>query len=85
MYYPLDMEGFDGSEITVESHGFIRQPQIFYDGKPAKRAEQRGQYILQRSDGFQVTVRVTGRPFDVDPKVIVDGKPVFVAESLRFY
>jgi hypothetical protein len=85
MQYPLKLEGFEGHNISVESQGITGRAKIYFDGLPAKEGPKKGEFILQRDDGFKIIARVRPRPFDVVPKVMVDGKQVAEAESLPFY
>ena len=85
MQYPIEIDGFEGHQIAVETRGLIGRPRIYFDGLPVRDGPKKGQFILQRNDGLKVTAEVRPKLFDIVPAVIVEGEQLNVAESLRFY
>jgi hypothetical protein len=85
MKYSTHLEGFEGQKIEVDI-GFWSGPKLLVNGEPASKGVKRGELLLQRNDGRQVTA--TWKPqalgFDV-PQLVVDGKPVNLVEPLKWY
>ncbi len=86
MNYPLTLEGFEGQTLEVKPGGFFKGPQLLVNGQPVTKGPKRGQMVLRRTDGREVTA--TWRPallgFDV-PRLEVDGKQLSVVEPLKWY
>lgn len=86
MNYPLTLEGFEGQSLEVKPGGFFSGPQLLVNGQPAAKGPKRGQMVLRRTDGREVTA--TWRPallgLDV-PRLEVDGKQLNVVAPLKWY
>jgi hypothetical protein len=83
MLHPVQLEGFEGQTIQVQSPGFLSGTKLLVNGQPATQAKQRGQMLLRRNDGREViaTWKSQGLGFDM-PSLIVDGKPVEIVPPL---
>ena len=84
MEYPVKIEGFEGQQLAVTSDELISNPKLLIDGQPAPAGQKRGQFILRRSDGREVTAQLTSASmgFDPVPRLTVDGKTIQVMPRL---
>lgn len=85
MSYTTTIEGFEGQNIEV-TVSFWSGPKLLINGVPAQKGSKRGELLLQRNDGRQVTA--TWKPqilgFDV-PQLVVDGKTINLVQPLPWY
>lgn len=85
MGYPLNLEGFEGQNIegTVS---FWTGPKLLVNGAPAPKGSKRGEMLLQRNDGRQVTAAWKPQLLGLDiPQLTVDGKTINLVEPLKWY
>lgn len=86
MNYPVNLLGFEGQTIEVQSAGFFAGPKLLVNGKPAAKGKKRGEMVLQRNDGREVIA--TWKPqmlgFDMS-QLVVDGQAIQLAEPLKWY
>ncbi|HJZ49831.1 MAG TPA: hypothetical protein VKE41_21790 [Roseiflexaceae bacterium] len=85
MQHSVNVEGFEGRQLVVESAGFFSGPRLMLDGKPASKGPKRGQLLLRRNDGVDVIAQLRGLFVDPIPQVTVDGKTIKIAEPLPWY
>ena len=84
MKYPINLPGFEGQTIELESAGLIKSARLFVNGQPAPKGTKRGEMLLRRNDGKDVVVRFKGTFLDV-PNLLVDGEIVQVTDPLKWY
>jgi hypothetical protein len=85
MAYTANIEGFEGQNIEVRN-SFWTGPKLMIDNEPAPKGSKRGEMILVRNDGRQVTAlwKPQGLGLDV-PQLVVEGKTVNFVEPLKWY
>jgi hypothetical protein len=85
MSYSAKIEGFEGQNIEVKV-SFWSGPKLLINGEPASKGPKRGEMVLQRNDGKQVTAIWKPQFLGLDvPQVEVDGKVVSLVEPLKWY
>lgn len=84
MNYPVNLEGFEGQAIVVQSAGFLSGPKLLVNGQPAAKGPKRGQMLLRRNDGREVVAAWKPQFLDV-PQLSVDGATFRVTEPLEWY
>lgn len=84
MSYPVHLPGFEGQEIVVEAAGFFSGPRLLVNGQPAPKGKGRGEMLVRRNDGKDVTFSFRNNFLDV-PSLMVDGKPLDLVEPLKWY
>lgn len=85
MRYHVNLDGFDDREIIVETGGLLRGSRLLVDGKPAKKGNQRGQYVLTDNNGFKVPVFKKHAFLDPVPHLIVDDEEYRFVEPLTAF
>jgi len=85
MSYNPKIEGFEGQNIEVQV-GFWTGPKLLINSEPAAKGIKRGEMIIQRNDGKQVTASWKGQALGLDiPQLVVDGKVIDLVEPLKWY
>lgn len=85
MSYPAKIEGFEYQNIEVQT-GFWTGPRLLVNGEPAPKGSKRGEMILRRDDGRQVTATWKPQFLGLDvPQLVVDGRTVQLVEPLKWY
>jgi hypothetical protein len=85
MSYAVNMEGFEGQKLEVTA-GFWTAPRLLINGQPAVRGKKRGEMLLQRNDGTQITARWKPQILGLDvPQLVAEGKTVRLVEPLKWY
>lgn len=84
MKYQINLRGFEGKTIEVQSPGLLSGSKLLLNGKPAPRGAKRGEMLLRRNDGKDVPVRFKGFFLDV-PDLVVDDEVVQVVQPLKLY
>jgi hypothetical protein len=84
MGYSVNLEGFEGQAIEVQPAGMFGSAKLFINGNEARPGAKRGEMILTRNDGREVSASWRNNFFDI-PKLVVDGKVVNVVEPLKWY
>lgn len=84
MKYQINLRGFEGQTIEIQSPGLLTGAKLFVNGEPAPRGAKRGQMILRRNDGKDVIVQFKGFFLDV-PDLLVDDEVLQVVEPLKWY
>jgi hypothetical protein len=85
MSYPAKIEGFEYQNIEVQT-GFWTGPKLLVNGEPAPKGSKRGEMILRRDDGRQVTASWKPQFLGLDvPQLVVDGRTVQLVEPLKWY
>ncbi len=84
MKYQINLRGFEGQTVEVQPPGLLSGSKLFLNGEPAPRGAKRGEMLLRRNDGKDVTVRFKGFFLDV-PNLVVDDEVVQVVQPLKWY
>lgn len=85
MSYIAKIEGLENQNIEAKV-GFWSGPKLLVNGEPAPKGTKRGEMVLQRNDGKQVTARWKPQFLGLDvPQLTVDGKTVNLVEPLKWY
>jgi hypothetical protein len=85
MGYPVNIKGFEGQKIEVDV-SYLAGARLMVNGKQAPKGSNRGDMLLKRNDGRQVTAvwKPQALGFDV-PKLVVDGQTIQLVEPLKWY
>lgn len=85
MSYAVNMEGFEGQNIGVNV-GFWSGPKLLVNGQPAPKGNKRGEMVLKRNDGTQITAKWKPQVLGLDvPQLVADGKTIKLVEPLKWY
>lgn len=85
MAYTTNIEGFEGQNIELNV-SFWTGPKLLVNGVPAQKGARRGEMLLQRNDGRQVTATWKPQFLGLDvSQLIIDGKTVSIVEPLQWY
>ena len=85
MSYIVKIEGLENQNIEAKV-SFWSGPKLLVNGEPAPKGTRRGEMVLQRNDGKQVTARWKPQFLGLDvPQLTVDGKTVHLVEPLKWY
>ena len=85
MRYQTNIEGFEGQNKQVNLR-FWSGPQLLVNGETAQKGDKRGEMLLQRNDGKQVTAAWKPQFLGLDiPQLAVDGKTIRFVEPLKWY
>ena len=82
---PVYIPGFEGRQVWVQTAGAFSGSKLFVDGRPADPGPKRGQYLLHRNDGWQVTAFFKGGFPDPIPTLVVNGQTIRLAPPLAWY
>ena len=86
MKYSVPVEGFSENQVVIETPGMFSGAKLLLNGQPAPKGEKRGQFVLRRDDGTEVTAKFKGMFLDSIPQVVIDDKEVIkVVEPLKWY
>ncbi|MFT5194842.1 MAG: hypothetical protein ACI85U_001852, partial [Candidatus Promineifilaceae bacterium] len=85
MKYPIEIPGFEGQDLRVESGGFFRAPKISVNGEAPPKGPKWGSLSLTRNDGTQAVVRMVNNFVDPIPGVTVDGEKYHPTEPLSWF
>jgi hypothetical protein len=85
MAYKINIDGFEGQVVEVKT-SFWTPPKLYINGVLAPKGTNRGEMVLQRNDGRQVsaTWKIQALGLDV-PQLVVDGQTVQLAPPLKWY
>jgi hypothetical protein len=85
MDYTVAIDGFEGRDVQV-SFSYWTGSKLLIDGEPAQKGGKRGEMILRRRDGQQVTATWKPQALGLDvPQLVVGGKVINVVEPLKWY
>lgn len=84
MKYPINLKGFEGQTVELQSAGLISSIKLLVNGQPAPKGKKRGDMLLRRDDGQEVVARFKSTFMDV-PSLLVDGQIIRVVEPLKWY
>ena len=85
MSYIAKIEGFEYQNIEAKV-SFWSGPKLLVNGEPAPKGSKRGEMVLQRNDGKQVTARWKPQFLGLDvPQLVVGEKAIRLVEPLKWY
>ena len=84
MKYLVNLQGFEGQTIEVQSQGLLSGARLLVNGKSAPKGTKRGEMLLRRNDGREVIAKFQTAFLDV-PKLHVDDQVIQVAEPMKWY
>lgn len=85
MNYIAKIEGLENQNVEARV-SFWSAPKLLVNGEPAPKGTKRGEVVLQRNDGKQVTASWKQQFLGLDvPQLIVDGKAINLVEPLQWY
>ena len=85
MSYTANIEGFENQNIEAKV-SFWSGPKLLVNGELASKGSKRGEMVLQRNDGRQVTASWKPQFLGLDvPQLLVDGKAINLVEPLKWY
>jgi hypothetical protein len=83
-YYP-EIAGFEGQKIDAQV-SFWSGPKLLINGAPAAKGAKRGEMLLQRNDGGQVTAKWKLQLLGLDtPQLVVGEQTINLVEPLKWY
>ncbi len=85
MQYRVPIDGFEVNQVTIKTAGFFSGPKLLLNDQPAPKGSKRGQFVLQRDDGVEVTAKLKGTFLDPVPQVVIDDDVIKVVETLPWY
>ena len=65
MKYAVNLQGFEGQTIELQTQGMLSGPKLLVNGKPASKGEKRGEMLLRRNDGKEVVAKFQTAFLDV--------------------
>jgi len=83
MKIPIELVGFEGQDLTLETAGMFRGARIIVNGRPAAKGSKRDQFVINDNNGFKVVVQLQQSIFDPVPKLVVDGQSIRLAKPLN--
>lgn len=81
----LQIAGFEGQSIQVQANKKIKACSLAVNGQPAQVAGKKGQYLLRRNDGTEVTAFFKAGFPDPAPVLMVGSQAVRLVEPLAWY
>jgi hypothetical protein len=81
----VPIPGFEGQRIEVKVSSGFSSSQLFVNGQPAPAAPKKGQYLLRRNDGREVSAQFKGSFPDPVPVLLVDGQTIRLADPMPWY
>ena len=85
MSYIAKIEGFENQNIEAKV-SFWSGPKLLVNGEPASKGSKRGEMVLQRNDGRQVTASWKPQFLGLDvPQLLIEGKAINLVEPLKWY
>ena len=85
MSYIAKIEGFEYQNIEAKV-SFWSGPKLLVNGEPASKGSKRGEMVLQRNDGRQVTASWKPQFLGLDvPQLLIEGKAINLVEPLKWY
>ena len=85
MNYMANIEGLENQNIEARV-SFWSGPKLLVNGEPARKGAKRGEMVLQRNDGKQVSASWKPQLLGLDvPQLVVEGKTVNLVEPLKWY
>jgi len=84
MKFPVQIPGFEGQNIKVQSGGLFSGTKLFVNGKQAGKGPKRGEMMLTDSYGSKVIATWRNNFLDV-PNLFIEGKLIRVVEPLKWY
>ena len=86
MQYPVQTEGFQAQQLTLETAGLFSAAKLLLNGQPAPKGAKRGEYMVKRDDGTEVTAKLKPIFFDPVPQIIINNsQTITVVEPLHWY
>jgi hypothetical protein len=86
MRYPVQLEGFEGQAIEVQSGTLFTGPKLLVNGQPAPAARASRAMTLRRNDGREVVAAWKPQFLGLDtPQLLVEGKTISLVEPLKWY
>ena len=80
---PIQLEGFGGRRLCVQTASAFSGPKLLIDGAPVKK--EKGQYLIRDNGGNHVEVKLKHNFIDPVPIVEVAGRAIELARPLRWY
>lgn len=86
MQYPVQIEGFQVQQLTLKPAGFFSGTKLMLNGQPAPKGAKKGEFILKKDDGTEVTARLKNTFLDPVPQIIInDTQTIKIVEPLKWY
>jgi hypothetical protein len=84
MKYTVQLPGFEGQTVEVQSGGLFSGAKLFVNGKQVGKGPKRGELLLTDSYGSKVIATWRNNFLDV-PNLFMEGKIIRVVEPLKWY
>ena len=84
MKYPVEIPGFEGQTVEVESGGLFSGAKLFINGRQVPKGPKRREMLLTDSYGSKVIATWRNNFLDV-PNLFIEGKLIRVVAPLKWY
>jgi len=84
MKYPVEIPGFEGQTVEVESGGLFSRAKLFINGRQVPKGPKRREMLLTDSYGSKVIASWRNNFLDV-PNLFIEGKLIRVVPPLKWY
>ena len=85
MNYITNIEGLENQKVEAKV-SFWSGPKLLINGQLAPKGSKRGEMVLHRNDGKQVSASWKPQFLGLDvPQLVVDGKTIHLVEPLKWY
>jgi|WetSurMetagenome_2_1015567.scaffolds.fasta_scaffold191054_2 hypothetical protein len=84
MEFPLKLVGFETQTLIAKTPGIFSSVNLLVDGIPAK-PNGKGGFVIQRSDGADVTVRIKTSWPDPVPVIFVNEEKILLESPFKWY
>jgi hypothetical protein len=85
MKFIVPIEGMQKGKVTVVLEGIFSNPRLMVDNMPAAPGTKKGEFIIPKNDGKEITANFKNRFMDAVPNIVVDGKEIILVEPLKWY
>ena len=84
MQKQIELEGFEGQRIEIQTGGIFTGIKLFVDGEPPRRGPKRGEMLLQKTNSDEVLAHWQPVLLGFDlPKLVVDGDAIDLVPPLK--
>lgn len=82
--FPIDAPGLNNRGLSLHYVGWLGDPVLYIDGKPAEKISRNREYRLVKNDGEETTAQVRSLLFGTKTAVTIDNKGYQMPSGLRW-